>query len=110
MLQAVETGRDLPNQECPQPTIKPDLPRGIGPVSDLLKVLLKMKCEEHDVATKLLSSSADVELIAAFGEDADVRALRGWRLEIYGQAALKLRRGELALSVKGKNLVLTERE
>ncbi len=108
LLEAVQKGLATPEDRCPRPKVKPDLPRGIGPVTDLLKVLLKMKCEESDVAPKLLASAAQVELIAAFGEDADVPALHGWRREVYGEAALKLRRGELALSVQGRKLALTE--
>jgi ribonuclease D len=80
------------------------LPRGIGPVTDLLKVLLKMKSEDSGVASKLLASAADVEVIAAFGADADVKALKGWRREVFGDDALKLRAGDMSLSVKGKRL------
>ncbi len=80
------------------------LPRGLGPVSDLLKVLLKMTCEESGVARKLVASSADLELIAAFGEDAKVPALHGWRREVFGDAALKLRAGETALAAAGNRL------
>ena len=68
-----------------------------------------MQCEEFDVAGKLLANSADVELIAAFGEDADVRALKGWRREVYGEHALKMRSGELSLAIDGKKLVLVAR-
>ncbi|MBC8339879.1 MAG: ribonuclease D [Rhodospirillales bacterium] len=104
ILDAVKKGLDVPDQDCPQPVLKPNLPRGLGPVMDLLKVLLKMKSEDSEVASKLLASAADIELIAAFGEDADVRALRGWRREVFGDDALKLCNGELSLAVKGKKL------
>jgi ribonuclease D len=104
ILDAVEIGMAVPDKDCPQPIIKPRIPRGIGPVTDLLKVLLKMKSEDSGVASKLLASAADVEVIAAFGADADVKALKGWRREVFGDDALKLRAGELSLSVKGKRL------
>jgi ribonuclease D len=106
LLQAVEKGLAVPEDERPEPKLKPQLPRGIGPVSDLLKVLLKMKSEDSDVASKLLASAADIDLIAAFGDEADVRALKGWRREVFGGDALKLRSGEVSLSVKGKKLKL----
>ena len=96
----------MPGKDCPQPQSKPKLPRGLGPVTDLLKVLLKMKSEDSDVASKLLASAADIELLAAFGEDADIRALKGWRREVFGEDALKLRAGALSLSIKGKKLKL----
>ena len=106
LLNAVKMGLAVPEGERPEPKLKPQLPRGIGPVSDLLKVLLKMKSEDSDVASKLLASAADIELLAAFGEDADIRALKGWRREVFGEDALKLRAGALSLSIKGKKLKL----
>jgi len=81
----------------------------MGAVVELLKVLLKMQCDAHHVAAKLVASSADIELIAA-DDDASVPALKGWRREIFGAAALKLKRGELALGLEGKALKLIERD
>ena len=106
ILEAIKKGQALPDNECPKPVRKQKLPKGLGPVTDLLKVLLKMKSEDSDVAGKLLASAADIELIAAFGEDADVRAMKGWRRDVFGDHALKLRAGELSLAVKGKKLNL----
>ena len=106
ILDAVKGGQAVADGDCPQPIRKAKLPRGLGPVTDLLKVLLKMKSEDSEVAGKLLASASDIELIAAFGEDADVRAMKGWRRDVFGDDALKLRAGELSLSVKGKKLKL----
>ncbi len=108
VLDAVKRGLAVPDEDCPKPRLKEEIPRGIGPVIDLLRVLLKMKCDETGVAQKLLASANDLEKIAAFGDQAEVRALRGWRREVFGDDALKLRRGELALAVKGKRLVVSE--
>ncbi len=108
ILQAIRRGIDLPDEDCPKPRRKAELPRGLGPVIDLLKVLLKVKCETSDVAQKLIASSDDVEQIAAFGEKADVRAMRGWRRELYGEDALKVRRGEVGFAIKDKKLILIE--
>ncbi|MEO5336769.1 MAG: ribonuclease D [Magnetospirillum sp. WYHS-4] len=98
ILEAVRRGREVPEEECPRPEDKPFLPRGIGPLSDLLKVLLKMKCEEFDVAQKLVASASDVDMIAAFGPEAQVPTLHGWRLDVFGRDALRLRAGEVALA------------
>jgi len=108
ILAAIKQGLATPDDQCPKPMLKPDLPRGIGPVSDLLKVLLKMKTENENVAGKLLASAADMELIAAFGEDADVRCLKGWRRELFGEDALKLCAGKLALVVRGREIILVD--
>ena len=106
ILEAVERGQAVPQADCPSPRSKPSLPRGLGPVVELLKVLLKMKCEENQVAQKLVASAADVERIAADGDAADVPALRGWRRQVFGEDALKLRGGATALAADGKRLKL----
>ncbi len=59
------------------------------------------------MAQKLVANVADLELIAAHSE-ADVSALKGWRRELFGEDALRLKRGELAIGVKGKRIVLIE--
>ena len=110
LLEAVKTGKEIPESDCPKPQEKLDLPRGLGPVTDMMKVLLKMKCEDFDVAGKLLANSSDVEKIAAFGDNAQVPALSGWRREVFGDDALKLRSGELALVINGKKLELVSLE
>lgn len=108
LLDAVRSGLAVPDEYCPKPVFKPDLPRGLGPVIDLLKVLLKMKCDQSDVAQKLLASSKDIELIAGLGDKAEVRAMHGWRRELFGEDALKLRDGKIGFAIKGKNLALFE--
>ncbi len=75
-------------------------PAGVGPIADLLKVLLRIRAEDHDVAARLLATSADLEAIAR-DDDANVPALHGWRREIFGEDALALKRGELALFMEG---------
>lgn len=104
ILKAVAAGLALPESECPEPEDREELPQGLGPVIELLKVLLKMKSEETGVAQKLIGSVADLERLAAFGEEAGVPMLHGWRREAFGADALKLRHGEIGLAVKGKKL------
>jgi len=96
ILDAVARGMAVPEDQAPTPLDRVDMPRGLGPVVDLLKVLLKMKCDEHGVAQKLVANTADVEAIAA-DDDANVRALSGWRRELFGEDALKLKHGRLGL-------------
>jgi ribonuclease D len=108
ILKAVKRGLDLPEKQYPKPRARPDLPNGIGPTTDLLKVLLKMKCDEFNVAQKLIASSDDVELIAAFGENADVPAMRSWRREVFGEDALRIRNGEFSLGISNRRVVLTK--
>ncbi len=103
ILSAVIRGRELPDGGCPEVHARPPTPRGVGPVVELMRVLLKMKCEEHDVAQRLVASAADLERIAG-EEDADVAALRGWRRELFGDDALALKQGRLALQLRGRKL------
>jgi ribonuclease D len=105
ILAAVRRGLDTPHEAAPVLAPKPDLPKNIGPIIDLLRVLLKMKCAEHDVAQKLVASAADLELLAA-DDDADIRALHGWRREVFGADALAVKHGRQALAINGRRLKL----
>ena len=103
LLEAISKGMALPLEIAPVAKIKPELPSGIGPLTDLLKVLLKQKCEENHVAQKLVANVNDLERIAA-DNDADVLALKGWRRNLFGEDALRLKKGEIALSVSEKKV------
>lgn len=96
ILEAVKRGLALPEDQIPKPPDRVELPRGLGPVVDLLKVLLKMKCDAEGVASKLVANSADIEAIAA-DDNADVQALQGWRRDLFGADALALKHGRLGL-------------
>lgn len=109
LLKAIRQGADAPKAEWPKPEIRPDLPAWTAAAADLLKVLLKMKCAEADVATKLVASASDVELIAAFGEEADVPALKGWRRSVFGADALRLRSGEICLALDGDKVAIVDK-
>jgi ribonuclease D len=103
LLEAISKGISLPLDLAPTTKIKSELPTGIGPLTDLLKVLLKQKCEEHHVAQKLVANVSDLERIAADNE-ADVSALKGWRRVLFGEDALRLKKGEIALIVSEKKV------
>ena len=108
LLNAVKVGLNVPIENLPEVKRDAPLPKGIGPITDLLKVLLKLKCEKHDVAQKLIATVNDMEQIAAFGRNANVPALQGWRQEVFGIDALRLRSGQLAMVIKDHNLELVE--
>jgi ribonuclease D len=75
---------------------------------ELLKVLLRMTAERHGVAAKVIATVDDLDRIAA-DDDADVPALKGWRRELFGESALALKRGRLALSVERNRVVTVDR-
>jgi ribonuclease D len=103
---AIRAALALPRSELPRLPEPVVLPRGIGPIVDLLRVLLKYRCEEAEVAQRLVASTADLEAIAVDDEAADVPALHGWRREIFGADALALKAGRLALAVRGRRPVV----
>ncbi|MGG5819602.1 ribonuclease D [Falsiroseomonas sp. HW251] len=101
LLAALAEARALPESALPE------IPREKGPVASpalvaLLKVLLAAQSEAHHVAPRLLASSEELEKLAA-GES-DVPALHGWRREVFGDAALALKAGRVALGVDGKKV------
>ncbi len=105
ILAAVGRGLSMPDDQCPLPPQTKPLPRGLKPVVDLLKVLVQAKCEEFDVARKLVANSNDLEQIAA-DDEARVPALSGWRRQVFGDDALALKHGKVALAIEGKALNL----
>jgi ribonuclease D len=77
-------------------------------IVELLKVLLRMTSERHAVASKVIATVDDLEQIAA-DDNADVGALHGWRRELFGEAALALKHGQLALAIEKGRVVKVER-
>jgi ribonuclease D len=72
-------------------------------LADLLRVLLKARSEGEGVAARLIASSGELDAIAA-GER-DLPALQGWRREVFGEDAIRLCEGRVALAAKGQNVV-----
>jgi ribonuclease D len=71
---------------------------------ELLRVLLRMTAERHGVAAKVIATVEDLDRIAA-DDKADVAALRGWRRELFGEKALALKHGNLALAIENGSVV-----
>ena len=105
LLTAVRAGLNLPDSEIPSRPRRERPTPGIGPLTDLLKVLLKHECEKHAVASRLIASADDLALIAG-NDSADVPALRGWRRDLFGKRALALKHGRLALAVDGNGIAV----
>jgi ribonuclease D len=75
---------------------------------ELLKVLLRMTSEQHGVAAKVIATVDDLDRIAA-DDNADVAAMRGWRRELFGEKALALKHGKLALAVERNRVVAVDK-
>jgi len=107
ILDAVQRGLADSKALAPPAAAKADGPPGLGPLVELLRVLLKQRCEEHQVAQKLVATADDLDAIAA-RDDAPVPALSGWRYEIFGKDALALKHGRLALTVLRSRIALVD--
>jgi ribonuclease D len=105
ILDAVRRG--LAEAKGLTPPSRAEAPPGLGPLVELLRVLLKQRCEEHQVAQKLVATGEDLEAVAA-DDKAPVPALSGWRYEIFGKDALALKHGRLALTVLQNRISLVE--
>jgi ribonuclease D len=99
ILAAVKAGIEMPSDQMPKPDLSRDQLQVNPALADLLRVLLKAKSEELGVAAKLIASAADLDAIAAGERELD--ALKGWRREAFGEDALRLCKGEIALTAKG---------
>ena len=98
ILGAIEEAFAVPESELPKLPRQRQAPEHATAAAELLKVLLKMVAEEHGVAARIIAGGEDLEKIAA-DDNADVPALKGWRRGLFGEQALALKRGELALSM-----------
>ncbi len=102
ILAAVKRGVDCPQDQLPKADKSREKLQVNPALADLLRVLLKSKTESASVAAKLIATSADLDLIAS-GER-DVPAMHGWRFEVFGEDALALCDGKIALAAKGQSV------
>lgn len=106
---ALQDGLKIPEDELPH--IARAKPRpATPPMADLLKVLLKQKSQEAKVAARMVASAQELESWAAEPDKTDIRAMHGWRYEIFGSDAEKLMRGDLALTARNGEIDIVELE
>ena len=105
LIAALRDAAALPDDALPDAPRARDGARPSPALVALLKVLLAAKCEQHNVAARLLASGDDLDRLAT--EDMpDVPALAGWRRDMFGADALALKAGEITLGVQGKRVKL----
>jgi ribonuclease D len=103
LLETIAASKAVPDAHLPAAGQTRERDRPSGALVALLKVLLAAKCEQHHVAPKLLATSEDIDRLA-LDDEADVPALHGWRREVFGEDALRLKHGGIALGVDGKRI------
>lgn len=106
ILAAVAAGVECPKDQLPKAENDRDQLQVNPALADLLRVLLKARTEASGVAARLIAPAADLDAIAAGMRD--VKALTGWRREVFGEDALRLCDGKLALTVKGREVEVIE--
>ncbi|MCB1506210.1 MAG: ribonuclease D [Hyphomicrobiaceae bacterium] len=99
IVEAVKRGLDRDLKAVPPLRQGEPLTAEATATVELLKVLLKSAAARHGVAPRLIADTSDLERIASH-EEPDVAAMHGWRRQLFGEDALLLKRGELALSLK----------
>jgi ribonuclease D len=100
IIEAVKAGIERDPKTLPKIERNEALSAEASATLELLKVLLKAAAAEHGVAPRIIADSDDLEQLAT-SDEADILALQGWRRALFGEAALKLKRGELALTLVG---------
>ncbi|WP_281982430.1 ribonuclease D [Thalassorhabdomicrobium marinisediminis] len=106
ILAAVKAGQEVAPEDQPKTDPRREKLQVNPALADLLRVLLKAKADEKNVAQKLIATSSDLDALA--GGLRDVPALRGWRKEVFGADALRLCDGQIGLAVKGEKVVTYE--
>jgi len=102
ILAAVDAGKNCDTSDYPQVNNTRDKLQVNPAIADLLRVLLKGVSEQNGVASKLIATASDLDAIAA--GQRNVPALKGWRQDVFGEEALRLCDGEIALRVKGSRI------
>ncbi len=107
IIDAVKRGLERDHKTLPRLERFRPAPNGAATV-ELLKVLLRMTAERYGVAAKVIATVDDLDRIAA-ADDADVPAMKGWRRELFGEKALALKHGRLALAIDKGRVAIVEK-
>ena len=103
LLDVLAAARRVPDAELPAAPQARETARPSAALVSLLKVLLAAKAEQHNVAPRLVAGSDDIDRLA-LEENPDVPASHGWRREVFGEDALRLKQGRIALGVDGRKV------
>ena len=106
ILSAIAKGGACKPEDMPKPDRSREKLQVNPALADLLRVLLKAKTEATGVAAKLIASAADLDGLSAGLRD--VQALKGWRRDVFGEDALRLCDGQIALTVKGNQVAVVD--
>lgn len=103
VLALLRTVEAMPDSTLPEPRAEGRTPKPPAAVMELLRVLLKHITDKEGIAPRLVASADELEALA-LDDDAPVRAQKGWRHEVFGAAALRLKHGQIALAADGRRI------
>ncbi len=107
VIEVLKKANEMPETEWPMREKPTQRERPSAAIIEMLRVLLKHVTESHNVAPRLIASAEELEKLV-LSDEADIPALKGWRRDIFGDAALAMKAGKLALTVdKGKIKLLS---
>lgn len=101
VLEALQKGRACPDKKCPVAEKQKNVPEGRKNVVDILRLLLNLLSDREKVAAKVIATTADLEKMAE-SDKAYVPAMKGWRYDLFGRAAMQFKRGQLAVRLNPK--------
>lgn len=104
ILQLIEKAKNSDKGSWPSPGKRKSLPPHAGNLIDSLKLLLKIQCAQQGVATKLVASKQDLEDFV-INHSGEIPLMKGWRYQVFGQYAMELKKGRLALGYKNGKIV-----
>ncbi|MDG1857630.1 MAG: ribonuclease D [Emcibacteraceae bacterium] len=99
IIETIKEAMELPEDQLPVISKRKPPSQNTDPIVELFKVLLKLVCKAENVAPKLLANVEDLERLAE-DDNADIKALNGWRYDLFGKNALALKNGEVAFAIK----------
>ncbi len=109
LLELIGKASSLPIEDCPQIKKYSDVQPGASALLEMLRMLLKIKADKYQVAQKLIATTSDLEAIAK-SANPNVPALQGWRREVFGNAALALKEGKVAIGILDNRVSLISLE
>jgi len=110
LLKAINIALQNADKYAPKIEAKKHMPPNLGPTVDILKTLLRLRTEYQGIAPRLIANASDIEQIAAFGNKAKVKALEGWRREVFGNDALLMLDGKVSLTLNGREVVAVKHD
>ena len=103
LIKLIKRALDSDPKTWPQPEKRKPLPHKVAATVDILRMLLKVTSSAKGVAPRLIASKEDLELLAQ-NDSPDIPAMKGWRFETFGRDAIALKKGDLAIGLKGSKI------